>query len=571
LQRNDAVVAFVASVFGISGIDDETGLGRLADSLRGRDMLVIADGCEHVLDAVRSVVSAIQARCPTISIIATSRERLHLTGEVIIALDPLPIPAPKIAPPEARTYAAVNLFIERGRAADSTLTFSDRQIETIANVCRRLEGIPLLIELAAAHLPMLGLMALRHQIDQYLPQLRDTYRDRPERQRTVQATLRWSYDRLDAREQRVYQRLSAFRGGWTAATARDLVSDEQTQAADVDTILARLVETSVVRIASFDPFRYTMLDLHIAFAAHLASTAGILDETRIRHAHVFGDLAAQTTGLPHDTAWDRLFPPELANAQAAIEYCLMPAYSDHQLAARILVGLQHVWLGRGLVREFAGWLSLIEIDYQHWDPALLTDILQTKLHVSTGADRVKVAQRIMTLVPVADFKRKIKALTSLAYAQREERQLLDAQVSLDAAFAIMDALGLCDAERTHVAYVQQAEVYTLEGRYAEARSTLVRATELCVTQGQESHLLHLDLLLAEIDFQSEDVAAAVERTSKAAQSVTARSTPRHQMYSPATRQHTGYFSAISMERPNALVSLCERPALPNRRLSLPRH
>ena len=268
--------------------------GNLAEHIGDRRLLLLLDNFEHLAEAATDLAPLLAA-CPSLTVLVTSREPLHLTGEREYAVDPL-------------THTeAVELFLTRALAVRRDFTANGE----VGKICARLDNLPLAIELAAARVKVLSPAALLARLDQRLPMLSGGSRDAPDRQRTLRATIEWSHDLLGAPEQQLFARLSVFRGGCTLEAAEAIVD------ADLDT-LESLVAKSLVRIRGD---RFWMLETIREFAVERLETSGQAGALRERHAHHFLALAEEAE--PHlrgdPAAWLDRLEVEHDNLRAAFD------------------------------------------------------------------------------------------------------------------------------------------------------------------------------------------------------------------------------------------------------------
>jgi predicted ATPase/DNA-binding winged helix-turn-helix (wHTH) protein len=241
------VCGAVATAIGLAA-GPGLGLRELVAALRGRRMLLVLDNCLHVVDAVASVAVAILRGAAGVRLLATSREPLRTEGEQIFRLGPLEVPPPavSITAAEALRHAAVRLFVEQAAASLDGFELTDQQAPTVAEICRRLDGIPLAIELAAARVAVLGVDGVRAQLDDRLRLLTGGRRTSLPRHRTMRAALDWSYDLLDPAEQRVFHGLAIFVGGFTLAAAAAVLADERVSPEEVERLVLELATKSLV-------------------------------------------------------------------------------------------------------------------------------------------------------------------------------------------------------------------------------------------------------------------------------------------------------------------------------------
>ena len=203
---------------------------RLVSYLARRRMLLLFDNCEHVVDAAAGLIDEILGRCPAVTVLATSREALAVPDEVQVAVGPLET-APEGTPAaQVLQFPASQLFVERARAVRPGMVLDEAALHAVARICRALDGIPLALELAAARVASMSPVEIAGRLDQRFNLLTSGARTAEARQQTLRATVDWSYALLGEVEQRVFDRLSVFQGGWTLTAAEAVVSDESMRA-----------------------------------------------------------------------------------------------------------------------------------------------------------------------------------------------------------------------------------------------------------------------------------------------------------------------------------------------------
>jgi predicted ATPase/DNA-binding XRE family transcriptional regulator len=304
------VIPIVASAFGVFETRSQRRFQALIDALGDKHLLLVLDNCERVLSAAPEL-SALLESCPRLSVFATSHEAFRLRGERDYSLAPLPVPDLNQLPPlsDLAKNPSVALFSTYARASDPTFTLTEENAETVATICRRLDGWPLAIELAAARVKMLPPEALLARLENRLPLLTGGRRDAPTRQRTLRNTIAWGYDLLSPVEQTLFRRLGVFVGGWTLDAAEAVVNFDQS--VDVQQGVSSLFDKSLVRLLASGPNpRYGMLETIREFAVE--QLKGTPDEAGVREAHVRYMLA-----LASGTWWAF---PERANVQDAREW-----------------------------------------------------------------------------------------------------------------------------------------------------------------------------------------------------------------------------------------------------------
>jgi predicted ATPase/class 3 adenylate cyclase len=261
--RDEAALAMaIAHQLRITGNAAQDLVETLATRLVQARALLVLDGCEHLIGAVARIADAILRSTREVHILITSRERLSVRGEVVIHVAPLAVPdgSDLRSVAELSSYDSVALFVARAKAAQPEFTVTPENAAMIAEICRKLDGIPLAIELAAARLKMLSPWQLVERLDQQFAVLAGRNRDVPPHQQTLETTLDWSHDALSPIEQVVFARLSVFAGGFSIEGAEEVCSGGVVERASVLDLLERLVETSLVETVATDPVRYRLLE-----------------------------------------------------------------------------------------------------------------------------------------------------------------------------------------------------------------------------------------------------------------------------------------------------------------------
>jgi non-specific serine/threonine protein kinase len=315
------VLPTIASALAIPEAQGRSAFEALGTVIGNRDVLLVLDNLEQVLDAAGDLV-ALVARCPKLQVIATSRAPLKVSAETEFSLPPLELPAA-----DDRALAAlgscpsVALFVQRAAKVKSGFALTEANAAAVAEICRRLDGLPLALELAAARARVLEPAALLQRLDHALDLLTSGDRDLPFRQRTLRAAISWSYSLLDAEEQRLLRWLSCFHEGWTLEAMEHIcyVVDERHRALDE---LESLVEKGLVRVVS-DSGRYALLETIRAFAAEQLHAGGEVESARHAHAEyfvAFAERVAFDLRRPHQIEAMQRAHRDDANAHAAISW-----------------------------------------------------------------------------------------------------------------------------------------------------------------------------------------------------------------------------------------------------------
>jgi predicted ATPase/class 3 adenylate cyclase len=308
--------------------------GNVAEHVGARELLLVLDNLEQVVEAAGEL-ARLQSRCPNLSILATSREPLRIAGEREFPLRPL-----------AET-PALELFRQRAEAVLQGFSCDDA---LLAEICRRLDSLPLAIELAAARVKVLPPDELLQRLDHRLPLLTAGRRDLPERQQTLRATIEWSYELLDVEEQRLFARLGVFSGGWTLEAA------EQVCGSEVDG-LASLLDKSLIRR---EAERFSMLDTIREYAVERLEASGEVDDLRRRHAEYFTGLAE--TAMGKDLGPDQMplrdrFRKDWDNVRAVFQWALESGETERGL--RLGGALATVWLDQNVAVEGQRWFEAL--------------------------------------------------------------------------------------------------------------------------------------------------------------------------------------------------------------------
>ena len=320
----DAVAPAVATALGIQPRPDLTVEASLAEVLRPRRMLLVVDNCEHVVDAAASVLAALVGSCPHVTLLATSRERLAIEGERVWPVAPLP--------PEA----AIELFCDRARAVRPEVDWGQVAGSDIAEICRRLDGLPLAIELAAAQAVAMNPADLVRRLDDRFRLLDRGSRRGPTRHRSLRAVVDSSYERLGSAPRRLFDRLSVFAGSFTLEAAEEVCTDDTVARAEIPQLVAELVTVSLVTVlGGTDVARYRLLETLREYGRERLEAAGDGVRCQERYADFCVALARRADERlvgPEEGAWMRRLDAELDNLRAAQSWALVREDAERALA-----------------------------------------------------------------------------------------------------------------------------------------------------------------------------------------------------------------------------------------------
>lgn len=342
VREPEQVAVAVADAVGMS-IDGAVGEAdvteRLCRYLAGRELLLLLDNCEHVVDSVATLVDQLLGRCPELTILATSREALGVRGELQFPVGPLAVPLEDTPAHEVASYPAAQLFLERARAVRTDLRLENDELEGVGRICRALDGIPLAIELAAARVASLSILEIADRLADRFTLLTSGSRTAETRQRTLRATVDWSYALLEEVERDVFSRLSVFHGGFGLSDAEAVIADEEISTAEVVHIVGRLVERSLLQADAGRTTRYGMLETLREYAAERLQADGRRESLEHRHAAHYGALVeaseVQLRGAHQRDALRRL-RQEHANIRAALSH--LSGSAGHRDAALRMAG-----------------------------------------------------------------------------------------------------------------------------------------------------------------------------------------------------------------------------------------
>jgi predicted ATPase/class 3 adenylate cyclase len=375
----DSMVQLVAATLGVQPRQGSSFQGAILDFLRGKQLLLLLDNCEHLLAAAGDLADRIVRQCVQVRILATSREGLGVEGEFIRALRSLPVPAPGTDAETALGTDAVRLFADRAYAATGDFSLDASHALTVAEVCRRLDGVPLAIELAAARVSAMSPSEIAARLDERFRLLTGGRRTAVERHQTLRATVDWSYSLLTETEQLVFCRLGCFAGSFGAEAAQAVARANSVEDWDVLDALTSLVDKSmVVAERTVDGTRYAMLETLRQYALEGLDAAGDADDWRRAHADYyarFAEHAAAGIYGPEEFTWRPRVRAELDNLRAAVDWALdSDSPNDVELALRIIAALafdasQDMTSGVGM------WAVRAAPDAENATPLLRTAVL----------------------------------------------------------------------------------------------------------------------------------------------------------------------------------------------------
>ncbi|MEA2517799.1 MAG: hypothetical protein QOG16_1637 [Actinomycetota bacterium] len=351
-ESSDRVVPLIAETLGMVEPEAQT-LAGISMHVGTAAILLVLDTFEHVLGAAASLAELLSS-CNRLTVLVTSREPLRIRGEHVVVLAPLRLP------PEGTDLSSApagRLLLERARAAKADLVIDEESSALLGDICRRLEGLPLAIELVAARVRHLPLSKLREQLDARLQVLTQGGADLPRRQQTMRGAIGWSYDLLDSRERSLFRSLSVFRGGWTLEAAQEAWVTSEGDV--VDTLGALVDKSLVVLIGAESPSpRYSMMDVIAEFAAEQRDRYGETPGLLRSHAAYLLSLAEGAEEKFGTSAQEQAFKDLLAehdNLRVALAWSLSDG--DPEIGLRLAAALWQFWRAAGYLSEGRSWLA----------------------------------------------------------------------------------------------------------------------------------------------------------------------------------------------------------------------
>jgi predicted ATPase/DNA-binding CsgD family transcriptional regulator len=352
----------VASTLGVREQPGRPLLETLSGYLSSKKVLLVLDNCEHLIEACAELAESLLRSCPELRVLATSREALGITGEVAWPLSPLSLPDLRRLPDVEGLprYESARLFVERTVAVKPTFELTEQNAPSVVQICYRLDGIPLALELAAARTRMLSVEEISERLDDSFGLLASGGRTAMPRHRTLHATMDWSHDLLPDEEQVLFRRLSMFAGGFMLEAAEVVCADEDLGWDDVLELLAHLVDKSLVTAEERGgETRYRLLEMVRQYGREKLEGAEQEDEVGRRHAAFFMGFAEEAEGEltgPDQARWLIRLEAEHDNFRAALSWALAEG-KDAESGVRLAAALWPFWLARGYLSEGRGWLE----------------------------------------------------------------------------------------------------------------------------------------------------------------------------------------------------------------------
>lgn len=483
----------------------------LIDYLRAKTLLLILDNCEHLIDACAQISEALLQACPKLRILASSREALGLTGEVAYRVPSLTAPNPENLPPldQLRNADSIRLFIERAATAKPGFTLTDVNAFSLAQICYRLDGIPLAIELAASRVKVLSTEQIAARLDDRFRLLTGGSRTALPRQQTLRAMIDWSYSLLSEQEKKLFRRLAVFVGGWTLEAA-EAICGEESKGLDVLDLLTRLVDKSLVVIEeTIEEIRYHRLETIRQYSREKFLETEEVEEIRDRHLAYyvrFAELADEKLKSGEQLVWQNRMSAEADNLRAALDWGLS---RNPESALRIVGAANLFWTAGGYSAEGFRWtqkaLEQVEKTPVFEDITSEQRMIarakalcgQTRLYLSLGdnANAKRVAEESVSLYRQTQDRRGLAfALVVLAYPLEFLGERVQAEAALQESYSIGRAEGdvyiICRAlNRLGHVIVDLYHDLDLAQRYVEESLRLAKEAGLRSQEAQAFEIL----------------------------------------------------------------------------------
>jgi predicted ATPase len=509
------VPSAVAHVLGVSEAAGRPLLETLCSRVRGRELLLLLDNCEHLLDACARLADAMLRSAAALTIIATSREPLHLAGEQTYPLPPLSLPDPSAGVDNVGAAEAVQLFVERAQRHQPAFELTAAHAPAVAQLCIHLDGIPLALELAAARVRSLSIEQINARLDDRFKLLTGGTRTALPRQQTLRGTLDWSHGLLSEQERVVLRRLAIFVGGFTLEAAASVASDEAIGEFAVADLLAQLVARSLVIADTNDAgARYRMLETTRFYALEQLAESGETGAIKRRHATCFRDRferAYHDWLRMSDAHWHAVYLPERDNVRVAIDWALGKD-GDPIIGVALAGASAALWVELSLPGE--GGQRLESAIAQMDSHTSKSD--QARLWLWLGLLRRDSAppEAAIALERASDLYRQLGDAAGLGHSLARQGGLLARQGKLELsarvlaeAFPAVESLGLPKA--LGVYFVGLGELSLLTGELAAARLHCEKALAFYREAEVESGALAILGVLADVTWALGDLDAAL--------------------------------------------------------------
>ena len=501
----ELVSSVVAKVLGVGQVEGRRVDESIPQWLKRKNLLLILDNCEHLLEAVALLADAIHRNCPSVSILATSRQPLGIDGEEVWRLASLAVPQKVggLAPAAAIQFGAVAVFIDRASSADKSFHLTTDNAPIVSEICRRLDGIPLAIELAAARVKVLSITNLAQRLDDRFKILTSGTRTALPRQKTLAALIDWSYDLLTRKERSLFGRLGIFAGGFRLDAATAVCSGDGVDEVDILDLLSSLTDKSLVMADTGGEREcYRLLESTRAYALEKLASEGKREQLARRHGEYFRDQAQaadERYGTGSTFAWLADVESDLDNYRAALEWGLTKG-NDVVIGGTIAGALLWLWYRGDLTVEGRYWIEpALERVSEAEQPLVAARLRQALAILSSGRRSYEAAAQAVRLYEsVGDDRKAASARRQLAWSLCELGRLEEASESNLQALAVLRGCG--DKAGVAICLNLQAAIAKSLGDFAAGRELNAQAFAAYEALGNEVGTAVALSNLAELEF-----------------------------------------------------------------------
>jgi len=520
LNDESLVVHALAAALRVQESSQRPLLATLLNYLAEKQLLIIFDNCEHVIAQARRTVGSLLRDCPAISLIVTSRQPLTISGERVYRLPPLAVPRHDVSPHEAVSYGAVALFADRVAAANAQFTVTEQNVVPVVEICRRLDGLPLALELAAARATVLSPWQIAERLDRVFDVLTGTADSTIPRHHTMRAVINWSYALLSSQARLLFDRLSVFASGFTLETAIGVCADERLDENDILELLGALIAQSLVAADfSLGNARYHLLEVTRQFALERAVERGEHETLSRRHAETCLSVAERLDRewyAAHERSWFDDAVAELDNFRAALAWSLAER-NDLQMGQRLAAALARVWYSLSPV-EGRRWVrSALQRGDGSTPPAVTAElhIAEARLCGALGEYKASLAcaERALKADGSLDQLQAARAREAAGSALTALGRGDEGEVLLSDALSTARRLGNRGLEALLLGDLGTAR--SRRGDIEGARSFYAEALAHYMPLGLERPAASIAGHLAEVEFAAGDAAAALQRAEEA--------------------------------------------------------
>lgn len=520
----------VAAALHIQESHEKTLTESVIQALNNRRALLIFDNCEHVVDAVARFAVDVLRACPKVQIVATSRQPLNTEGEQVYRVQPLSFPSSSegLSSTGAIEYSAIALFAERAQAARDSFALTDENVAAVADICRRLDGIALAIELAAARVRVLSPTRLNDGLRARFRLLTGGSRTQLPRHQTLRALFDWSYDLLDEREKMLLRRVAVFAGSFSLDGAMATCADTGLDEVDALDLLASLVEKSLVNADTGGEMdRYYLLESTRQYLDERLLESGERESMLRLHAEYYGRISERADREFHRTpqsAWFHSIAAEYDNVREALLWALA-GRNDAALGATIAGSLEHFWFDHGRLREGLFWIDrALEAIDEDASPALAARLHLARAVLLWGTNKLQAADR------ACELYERVNDARGIGYALRQRALTLRQSSPDEAETACMRAADLLESADDPGGFAMALNTYgsivAKRGEFDVARAAHEHALEVATSCGCEYALLITLIYLADNEFRRGNASEAVTRASQALERADATRMPR---------------------------------------------